>query len=131
MYESVPADIEREVTKWESLGGTIGFMAVEGYGLVGAYCCADSPRPEAAAVLEALKKLGVEVTMLTGDNRDAALTIGKQVGLRETQIQARLLPEDKLSIINGMKEEPNAWYKCKKRMAPRVGGAAVLRREQE
>jgi len=125
MYESVPADIKREVTKWESLGGTIGFMAVDGHGLVCAYCCADSPRPEAAAVLKSLKKLGIEVTMLTGDNRDAALSVGQQVGLSETQIQASLLPEDKLSIINDMKEEPSAWYKCKKRKLIMMCGDGV------
>jgi len=125
MYESLPNDIEREVTRWISLGGTIGFMSVEGHGLVCAYCCADSPRPEAAAVLKSLKKLGIEVTMLTGDNRDAALAVGRQVGLDETQIQAGLLPEEKLSIINSMKEEPVEWYKCKRRKLIMMCGDGV------
>ena len=55
-------------------------------------------------VVKTLKEDGIEVVMLTGDNRDAALLIGAQIGLDEADIKYELLPEDKLVIIGDMME---------------------------
>lgn len=93
------------VEQWEAGGGTVGFMAIEGDGIVCAYCVADAVRPESAEVVGRLRSLGIEVSMLTGDNRDAANAIGKQVGLQEGEIKGQLLPEEKLSIVEGMKDK--------------------------
>jgi Cd2+/Zn2+-exporting ATPase len=92
------------VHQWESTGGTIGFMSIGESGIVCSYCVADKVRSEARDVVSRLQHMGIDVTMLTGDNNDAALAIGKQVGLSTEQIKSQLLPEEKLSLVAGMKD---------------------------
>lgn len=101
----IPVEVREDINSWSKLGGTVGFLGVEGHGIVCAFCCADSPREESTAVLKSLKDDGIEVMMLTGDNRDAACLIGEQLGLNEPDIKYELLPEDKLTIIDDMKQE--------------------------
>ena len=104
LYDGLPAAEMGAVEDWEEMGGTVGFMSVGDYGIVCAYCVADAVRPEAAEVLQKFKRMGVEVTMLTGDNSDAAIAIGKQIGLEEENIRSQLLPEEKLALISEMKD---------------------------
>jgi Cd2+/Zn2+-exporting ATPase len=92
----------KKVEAWASIGGTVGYMSVEGEGIVCAFCVADGVRPESAAVVKSLKKLGIDLTMLTGDNRDAAIAVGGQVGLAGDEIQAKLLPSDKLEFVQSL-----------------------------
>jgi len=67
-------------------------------GLIG---LADGIRPEAKRSLEQLQRLGVRhLVMLTGDNQETAQKIGGALGLRE--IQAELLPEDKVAAIEAL-----------------------------
>ena len=73
-------------------------------GIVAAFSVADAVRPESLVVVSALQKMGIEVTMLSGDNNHAALVIGGQVGLDEDHIRGQLLPEDKLRIVATMKD---------------------------
>jgi Cd2+/Zn2+-exporting ATPase len=105
LFESLPESLKEETEKWASLGGTVGFMSIDGHGIVCAYSVADAVRPESAEVVKALQKMGVEVTMLTGDNNHAALVIGKQIGLDEEHIRGQLFPEDKLRLVQEMKDE--------------------------
>jgi Cu2+-exporting ATPase len=58
----------------------------------------DSPLPEARATIEALRNRGLHLTLLTGDQAEAAQRIGNAVGLEE--IQAGLSPEDKQSALD-------------------------------
>ena len=104
LLDDLPQKEIAAVENWEAGGGTVGFMSIEGDGIVCAYCVADAVRPESAKVIGKLRALGVDVAMLTGDNRDAAHAIGKQVGLTQEEIKGRLLPEEKLSIVEGMKD---------------------------
>lgn len=65
---------------------------------IGLIALADTLRNEAAPTMQALKKLGVQHTiMLTGDNSRAASAIAKEIGL--TDFRADLMPENKLTII--------------------------------
>jgi len=112
LFDNLPDDIKKESSEWSSLGGTVGYMSIEGHGIVCAYCCADAPRIESASVLRSLKNLGIETVMLTGDNEEAALNIGRQIGLRRSQIKAHLLPEEKLQLIQDMIEEPHDGVSC-------------------
>ncbi|EEC42807.1 predicted protein, partial [Phaeodactylum tricornutum CCAP 1055/1] len=102
LLKDVPETVRAKVESWKGLGGTIGYMSIEGEGIVCAYCAADGVRAESASVLSRLRKCGIEVTMLTGDNRDAALAVGAQVGLSEQEIQSKLLPEEKLAFIESL-----------------------------
>lgn len=93
--EKIKADVE----SWKTLGGTVGFMSVEGHGIVCAYCAADGIRSESSGVVQRLLKQGVNISMLTGDNKDAAFAIGRQVGLSNDQVKPKLLPEEKLRFV--------------------------------
>jgi phosphoserine phosphatase len=106
LLDKVPAKILDSVSSWKQLGGTIGFMSIEGRGIVCAYCAADAVRPEAARVVAKLKQRGIRVTMLTGDNDDTAQAIGKQLGLDgPDQICSKLLPEEKLAFVERLGED--------------------------
>lgn len=101
----LPQD-QKIVEEWAALGGTIGYMSIGGEGIVCAYCVADAIRPESADVVSQLQTtLGIECCMLTGDRKEAALKIAAQVGLAETDVHSQLLPEDKLNLVVGMKNE--------------------------
>lgn len=102
LFDSLPEEDKAMAKEWASAGGTVGFISVEGHGIVGAYSVADAVRPESFKVVVALQHLGIDVNMLTGDGREAALVIGKQVGLSSKNIFSELLPENKLELVTEM-----------------------------
>ena len=95
------------VASWKQIGGTIGFMSIEGSGIVCAYCAADGVREESYRVVSNLKERGIGITMLTGDNEQAASAIGRQVGLAPDEIKSGLLPEEKMDYLKGMMAAAN------------------------
>jgi Cu2+-exporting ATPase len=77
-------------------GRTVVVVAVDGRGsaVIG---ISDAPRPTAKAAVEALQRQGVDVVMLTGDNRATAERIARELGIRD--VMAEVLPADKASKI--------------------------------
>lgn len=63
--------------------------------LVGTIAVADEVKETSAEAVTALRKLGVDVRMLTGDNRVTAEAIARRVGLTSEQVIADVLPADK------------------------------------
>jgi len=112
LYEELPEDVKVRTDEWANAGGTTGFISIEGEGIVGTYCVADKIRDEAKDVVQALQRMGIEITMLTGDQRPAAIGIGSQIGLSEEDVLSQLLPEDKLSEIGNKVESTKANKKC-------------------
>eukprot|EP00544_Gedaniella_sp_CCMP2646_P007956 CAMPEP_0202486348 /NCGR_PEP_ID=MMETSP1361-20130828/4939_1 /ASSEMBLY_ACC=CAM_ASM_000849 /TAXON_ID=210615 /ORGANISM="Staurosira complex sp., Strain CCMP2646" /LENGTH=1321 /DNA_ID=CAMNT_0049115457 /DNA_START=9 /DNA_END=3974 /DNA_ORIENTATION=+ len=104
LFEQLPPEQRQPAEDWASKGGTVGFMSIEDCGIVCSYCVADAVRPDSAQVVASLAEHGIDVTMLTGDNSDAANAIGRQVGLRSDQVRSNLLPEDKLALVNEFKD---------------------------
>lgn len=79
------------------------YMAASGQ-LVGVICISDPLRPEAAAVLNGLRALGIKNTvMMTGDSERTAAAIAKQVGV--DHFFAEVLPEDKANFVQQAKAE--------------------------
>ncbi|MBE2182028.1 MAG: cadmium-translocating P-type ATPase [Anaerolineae bacterium] len=95
-----------QVSNLEGKGRTVMVVA-HGQTVLGIIGLADTPRPKIAQVMHSLRSLGIEhLVMLTGDNQKVATDIAAQVGL--TDVQAELLPEDKLTTIQQLKQQYQA-----------------------
>lgn len=87
----VPAGLAEQ---FAAEGKTPLFFAKNGE-LVGTIAVADEVKETSAEAIAALRKLGVDVRMLTGDNRVTAEAIARRVGLSSKQVIADVLPADK------------------------------------
>lgn len=88
---TVPAGLAEQ---FAAEGKTPLFFAKNGE-LVGTIAVADEVKETSAGAIAALRKLGVDVRMLTGDNRVTAEAIARRVGLTSEQVIADVLPADK------------------------------------
>jgi len=68
-----------------------------------AFTFTDGLRPGVATLIPALKKLGLEIYMVTGDGRDAAATIAAEAGI--TNISAEVLPEQKAAFVQSLQDQ--------------------------
>jgi Cu+-exporting ATPase len=93
---------ETAMTRLESEGKTAMLVAVNGT-LAGVIAVADTLKPEAREAIAALKREGVEVVMLTGDNRRTAEAIGRELGI--SRVIAEVLPSDKARIIRELGQD--------------------------
>lgn len=87
----VPAGVAEQ---FATEGKTPLFFAKNGE-LVGTIAVADEVKETSAEAIAALRSLGVDVRMLTGDNRVTAEAIARRVGLNSKQVIADVLPADK------------------------------------
>ena len=85
-----------DVLALEEQGASVSLLAVDGT-LSALWAVEDQLRPETKKVVADLKKKGVEVWMLTGDNRRTAQYIAKQAGIEH--VIAEVLPQDKASKV--------------------------------
>ncbi|KAL7540330.1 hypothetical protein ACHAXR_010036 [Thalassiosira sp. AJA248-18] len=123
MY-NIPPERMESAKKWSEEGGTVGYIGIEGVGIIGMFCVKDTIRDEAQDVISSLRHSGVEIAMLTGDGEGAAQAIGREIGLAESSIHSQLLPEDKLHFIAGLKgssTETHASLSGKKKLILMVG----------
>jgi Cd2+/Zn2+-exporting ATPase len=89
--------------KWSSAGGTVGFVAVEGVGVVAMFNVADKIRDESRAAVAEMKAMGIDVYMLTGDGRGAAEAVARSIGIGPDFTKSELLPADKLAYVKAFK----------------------------
>jgi cation-transporting ATPase G len=85
-----------DVARLQRDGATVVLVEVDGT-IAGAIAVRDELRPEAVAVVNAMRSTGIHVAMLTGDNELTAAAIAHQVGLED--FAAGLLPEDKVTEL--------------------------------
>ncbi|MCR4260905.1 MAG: heavy metal translocating P-type ATPase [Candidatus Colwellbacteria bacterium] len=71
--------------------------------VIGVVMVADAIKPEAVEAVENLHKLGIKIIMLTGDNKNTALAIAKEVGIDD--VVAEVLPDDKLNKIKELQDQ--------------------------
>lgn len=107
LLEGAGIEIDAEgisaVRRIEAGGGTAALVALDGE-LVGVLGVTDEVRPDAAAAVSALRRLGIErVAVLSGDNPVAVEALAARAGITETY--ARLLPDDKVDVVRLLQHE--------------------------
>lgn len=88
--------VERKMIRLEQQGKTAMLLATK-EGVVGIIAVADTVKETSREAVGKLKKMGIEVWMITGDNSRTAKAIAEQVGI--TNILAEVLPEDKANEV--------------------------------
>ena len=83
--------------------GKTPMFAVLDNKLVGIIAVADTVKPDSQDAIKQLHKMGVQVAMVTGDNRRTAEAIGRMMGL--DQVFSEVLPDQKAGIVNQLKSE--------------------------
>lgn len=95
-------EIEQTINRLESEGKTT-MLVSHNARFIGILAVADTPRAGIEKTLQKLRNLGIrKLVMLTGDNHKVATQISEAIGI--TDVNAELLPEDKLLAINKLKD---------------------------
>jgi|Deesub1362A_J573_1020465.scaffolds.fasta_scaffold01106_2 Cu+-exporting ATPase len=96
------SSMEAEARRLSEEGKTPMYVAVDG-AIKGIIAVADTLKEEAVQAIQALRRLGVETVMITGDNKRTAQAIARQVGI--DRILAEVLPEDKAKEVKRLQDE--------------------------
>ena len=94
--------LEQKINEFLERGETIMILAVDGTvkAVIGA---ADPIKPNAVQAVERFKKLGIEIAMITGDNKLTAEKVASQIGIE--RVFAEVMPEDKASYVKKLQQE--------------------------
>ncbi|MCW3996795.1 MAG: heavy metal translocating P-type ATPase [Candidatus Bathyarchaeota archaeon] len=96
------SDIEPDIAKLESQGKTVMILTVEGK-VAGVVAAMDTPKESAAPAIAQLRRMKLDVAMLTGDNERTANAIAEQLGI--TRVIANVLPWQKADAIKRLQAE--------------------------
>jgi Cu+-exporting ATPase len=96
------SQIEQRISALEEDGKTVMFLVVDGK-LAGIIAAADTLKEHAKEAVEELKKMSIEVVMLTGDNERTAKSIAKKLGIE--RVLAEVLPQQKEAVIEKLQSE--------------------------
>jgi Cu+-exporting ATPase len=92
------APLSAAADRWEREAKTVILVAVDGRP-AGAIAVADPVKPHARDAVEAIRRLGVDVALLTGDNPATALAVAAQVGITPDRVFAQVMPDAKAAKI--------------------------------
>ncbi len=98
----VPAEFTAHYERLSGEGKTPLFFAKNGE-LLGLIAVADTMKEDSAQAIAELKRMGIHVVMLTGDNERTAAAIGRQAGVSE--VVAGVLPDGKEAVIRRLQEK--------------------------
>ncbi len=93
--------LEAEADRLWRGGRTVMFLGIDGR-VAGIIALADTIKPNAKSVVAELHRMGIEVGMLTGDNRRTAEAIAREVGI--DRVLAEVLPEHKTDEVKKLQE---------------------------
>jgi Cu+-exporting ATPase len=95
------AGLEADAEELRREGATALFMGVE-RSAVGVIAIADPVKQTTPDAVAALRKAGMRIVMLTGDNRTTAEAVARKLGISE--VEAEILPEDKARVVERLRE---------------------------
>ena len=95
-------ELEKDADKLAEEGKTPVFVAADGQP-AGIVAVADVVKKSSRAAIESLHKMGIEVAMITGDNKKTAEAIARQVGI--DRVLAEVLPQDKAFEVKKLQQE--------------------------
>ena len=103
LFNNISGEVIEQISVLQNEGKTVMIAGTEEE-ILGIIAVADEVRESSRHVMKRLQQLGIEHTiLLTGDNQATAEAIGRHVGV--TEIEAELLPEDKLNFIKQLKAQ--------------------------
>lgn len=94
--------LQKEIDKLLNDGRTLMIASVNGK-LAGVLAASDPPKQTAKQAITVMKKMGLEVAMITGDNQKTAEAVAKLLGI--DRVFAEVLPEDKASYVKKLQAE--------------------------
>ncbi|MFA6073644.1 MAG: heavy metal translocating P-type ATPase [Candidatus Woesearchaeota archaeon] len=94
--------ILNKVYSLEEEGKTVMFLSVEKK-LIGIIAVADEIKDSSAEAVKTLEKLGLQIYMITGDNKRTANAIAKKAGIKN--VFAEVLPEDKANYVKKLQKK--------------------------
>ena len=94
--------LQKDIDRLLSEGKTIMVLAVDNK-IAGVAAASDPVKENAKLAITRMKELGLEVAMITGDNKKTAEAIGKQLNI--DRIFSEVLPEDKASYVKKLQQE--------------------------
>ncbi|MEL7624956.1 MAG: heavy metal translocating P-type ATPase [Clostridiales bacterium] len=94
--------LETDSDRLAEEGKTPMYVAIDN-SLAGIIAVADTVKPSSRAAIESLHRMGLEVAMITGDNKKTAAAIAKQVGI--DRVLAEVLPQDKSNEVKKLQSE--------------------------
>ncbi|MDE2638371.1 MAG: heavy metal translocating P-type ATPase [Chloroflexota bacterium] len=90
------------IARSQNKGATVVLLAIDGT-LAGAIAIGDTVKPSSAAAISALRQRGLEVALVTGDNRQTADAIAREVGIE--RVLAEAPPADKAEAVKQLQNE--------------------------
>nr|XP_011754959.1 copper-transporting ATPase 2 isoform X2 [Macaca nemestrina] len=99
---TISSDVSDAMTDHEMKGQTAILVAIDGM-LCGMIAIADAVKQEAALAVHTLQSMGVDVVLITGDNRKTARAIATQVGINK--VFAEVLPSHKVAKVQELQNE--------------------------
>ena len=94
--------LEADVAALQGRGQTVVLLAIDET-LAGAIAIGDTVKPSSKAAISALRESGLDVALITGDNRQTADAIAREVGIK--RVLAEVLPGDKASAVKQLQSE--------------------------
>jgi len=98
---TVPSELDEAIAQWQQRGAAVLYLMQDDR-VRGVFALEDEARPEARAAVAELRRLGLRIAMITGDARQVADAVARDLGIDE--VFAEVLPEDKDKAVIELKQ---------------------------
>ena len=101
LFEEIPVELEEALAAAEAAGHT-AVLVGRGSAAEAVIALADTVKPTSAPAVQQMKAMGLEVSLITGDNRRTARSVGDAIGVDD--VTAEVLPGDKAAAVARLQE---------------------------